>query len=43
MTRRLLLETQELALLEASGQVVGQGFKTREVRAHTKATYQQSK
>lgn len=41
--RRLLLETQELALLEAGGHVAGQGFKAREVRAHTKATYQQSK
>lgn len=43
VTRRLLLETQELPLLEAGGQVAGQGFKTREVRAHTKATYQQNK
>lgn len=43
MSRRLLLETQEAGLLEASGQVVGAGFKTREVRAHTKANYQQSK
>jgi hypothetical protein len=43
VTRRLLLETQELPMLEASGQVVGPGFKTREVRANTKATYQQSK
>ncbi|KIY92294.1 THO complex subunit 2 [Monoraphidium neglectum] len=43
VSRRLLLETQEQALLEASGQVAGQGFKVREVRAHTKATYQQSK
>jgi len=32
-----------MALLEASGQVVGQGFKGREVRAFTKTTYQQSK
>jgi hypothetical protein len=43
VSRRLLLETQELPLLEASGLVVGAGFKTREVRTHTKTTYQQSK
>ena len=43
VSRRLLLETQELGLLEQSGQVVGPGFKTREVRAHTKQTYTQSK
>jgi hypothetical protein len=42
ISRRLLLETQELALLESSGQV-NPLFKTREVRAHTKSTYQQSK
>ena len=42
VSRRLLLETQELAVLEASG-LVGGAFKTREVRAHTKTTYQQSK
>lgn len=43
VSRRQLLETQELPFLEASGQVVGQSFKNKEIRAHTNATYRQNK
>lgn len=42
MSRRLLLETQEEGLLDALD-ATSKTFKTREVRAHTKTTYSQSK
>ncbi len=42
VTRRQLLETQELEMLEAAG-VVGNAemFRKREVRQHTNTTYKQ--